>query len=228
MRKRFNRLLCVCACIVCAIGAPANVVLASGPVRAKDAELELLAGWMAGEFDTFAQVAADETAKTAYQHVRVVLRVVPVKIKGFHDDGASRTFYIEQAMADALETPYRQGVYLLARVGGNITNATYRIRDAAKFVGAFAQPARLKQLTADQLSLVEGCSVTFEKVSDAHYRGAMRERTCKSSIRGATWMMSRGELTPSATITLDQGFDDAGNHKWGPPPGVIGHIFIKR
>lgn len=224
MWKRFNRLSWLCVCVV----VMACAVCVRAQNGKKDAELELLAGWMAGEFDTFAQVAADETAKTAYKHVRVVLRIVPVKIKGFHDDGAGRTFYIEQAMADALDKPYRQGVYLLSRVDGKINNATYRIKDAAKFVGAFAKPAMLKQLAADQLSPVEGCSVTFEKVSDAHYRGAMNEKTCKSSIRGATWMASRGELTPSATITLDQGFDDAGNHKWGPPPGVIGHIFVRR
>ena len=73
MRKRFNRLswLGVCSVVV------ACAVCAGAQNGKKDAELELLAGWMAGEFDTFAQVAADETARTAYKHVRVVLRIVP-------------------------------------------------------------------------------------------------------------------------------------------------------
>jgi len=195
----------------------------------KDAELELLAQWMTGDFDTFAQVAADETAKTAYRHDKVILHLAPVQIKGFFDDGASKTFYLEQAQADTPAQPYRQGIYLLTRVDGKIVNRTYRIRDAAKLVGAHADPKLLKQITADQLTPVEGCEVTFAKAGDALYRGVMGEgKTCKTTRRGATYMVSHGELTPSATITLDQGFDDAGIHKWGPPPGVVGHIFVKR
>ncbi len=204
---------------------PANSKQAAG----RDAELELLAQWMTGDFDTFAQVAADETAKTAYRHDRVTLHLRPIQIKGFFDDSVSKTLYLEQAQADTPTQPYRQGVYLLTRVNGKIINRTYRVKDAAKFVGAYADAERLKQITADQLTAVEGCEVTFTKVNDTLYRGVMGEgKTCKSTRRGATYMLSRGELTPSATITLDQGFDDAGNHKWGPPPGVIGHIFVKR
>ena len=195
----------------------------------KDEELELLARWMTGDFDTFAQVAADETAQTAYLHDKVILHLRQVHIAGFFDDSASKPFYLEQAQAETPTQPYRQGVYLLTRSGGKIVNRTYRIREAARFIGAYADPARLEQLTADQLTPVEGCDVTFTKVNEALYRGAMGEgKTCKSSRRGATHMISRAELTPTATITLDQGFDDAGNHKWGPSPGIIGHIFIKR
>jgi len=47
-------------------------------------------------------------------------------------------------------------------------------------------------------------------------------------LRGATHTVSNTEITPAQITNLDQGFDDAGVHKWGPPPGVIGHIFIKR
>lgn len=70
---------------------------------------------------------------------------------------------LEQAQADAPAQPYRQGIYLLTRVDGKIVNRTYRIRDAAKLVGAHADPKLLKQITADQLTPVEGCEVTFTK-----------------------------------------------------------------
>lgn len=195
----------------------------------KDAELELLAQWMTGEFDTFAQVAADETAKTTYKHDRVVLKIVPVKIKGFHDQDGSKTFYFEQAQAATEDKPYRQGIYLLTRVNGQIINRSHRLKDAAKFTGAYANPKLLRAITPEMITAVEGCDITFTKASDTLYRGVMGEaRTCKISSRGATHLVSHGELTPTATITLDQGRDDTGAHKWGPPAGVPGHIFIKR
>lgn len=235
MMKRQNRLsltywvpiTCLSLSIAICAWAQNNPALLS-PAK-KDEELELLARWMAGDFDTFAQVAADETAQTAYRHDKVILRLRLVRIAGFFDDGGSKTFYLEQAQAETPAQPYRQGVYLLTRSGGKIVNRTYRISDAARFIGAYADQTRLKPLTADQLTPVEGCDVIFTKVNDALYLGAMGEgKTCRSARRGATHMISHAEMTPTATITLDQGFDDAGNHKWGPPPGVIGHIFIKR
>ncbi|GEM_PF-907981 len=41
-------------------------------------------------------------------------------------------------------------------------------------------------------------------------------------------MTSQVELTPTTLMSLDQGYDDAGNSKWGPPPGNVGYIFTKR
>ena len=62
------RLTVAIACVASAalFGAALGNQQAAKPSQmGKDAELELLAQWMTGDFDTFAQVAADETAKTA-------------------------------------------------------------------------------------------------------------------------------------------------------------------
>jgi catechol 2,3-dioxygenase-like lactoylglutathione lyase family enzyme len=193
-----------------------------------DAELDKLAGWMTGVFDTFAQVRQDEAANTSYKHVRAILKVTPLNIAGMNDNGA-RTLYYEQALAESEDKPYRQGIYFLARENGTIVNRGLRIADAAEFVGAHRNPDILKKITKERLTPIAGCDVVFTKINDERYQGVMGlHGSCKSTLRGATHMTSLGELTPTYQITLDQGFDDAGAHKWGPPPGTVGHVFAKR
>jgi hypothetical protein len=194
----------------------------------RDEELERLAEWMTGSFDTFDQVAQDEGANAAYKHVRVTLNIVPVTIAGMSERG--RTLYIEQAMADAPDKPYRQGVYFLTRdERGAIVNRNFRLSNPEEFIGGWKDPAKLKALTQERLLPIAGCDITLTRMDERRYSAIVGlHGSCKSTIRGATHMVSQGEITPDYQITLDQGFDNAGNHKWGPPPGVIGHIFKKR
>jgi hypothetical protein len=63
---------------------------------------------------------------------------------------------------------------------------------------------------------------------DLYKASAGAGRSCHTSLRGATYVISYADLTPRTLTTLDEGFDDAGAHRWGPPPGVIGHIFRKQ
>ena len=195
----------------------------------RDADIDTVVRWLSGEFDTFAQVAADETAQSAYKHDRVVLRVVPVAIKSFFDGGGGRTIYLEQAQASAPQRPYRQGVYVIRRIDGKLTTQTWRLSDPAAYIGASADPTRLASLKPEQLTHLEGCDVVWTRVDERSFRGVMGEaRSCKSARNGGSWMTAHNELTPTVTITLDRGFDDTGTQKWGPPAGVVGHMFARR
>jgi hypothetical protein len=197
------------------------------PPTPSDPELDRLAEWMSGEFDTFAQVEEDEARGAEYTHLRVVMRIVPVTVKGLSE--TARAFYVEQAAAEAQDRPYRQRVYLLQRRDGRPVNRIYRLRDPERFVGAHADPDRLSTLASGDLELSEGCDLVWTRAHDGLYRGvAGAERSCPTSLRGATWALSRVEMTPTTLTSLDQGFDDEGQHRWGPPPGVIGHVFVKR
>lgn len=193
-----------------------------------DAEIAKLAQWMTGVFDTFAQARQDEAANTPYKHVRAILKVTPLNIAGMNDKGA-RTLYYEQALAESEDKPYRQDIYLLTREHGALVNRSFRLTNPAEFVGAHRHPDILKKITRDRLTPIDGCSVVLTRINEDRYTGiAGLNGSCKSTLRGATHMISQIELTPTYQITLDQGFDDAGAHKWGPPPGTIGHIFMKR
>ena len=193
-----------------------------------DGEMVRLATWMTGTFDTFEQVAADEAAKAGYVHMRVVMHIVPARIAGLSTPDTV-TLYVEQAAADTPEAPYRQRVYHVTRREGALVNRTYRLTEPAAFVGAHARPELLAKLTADGLSLEEGCDLVWTRIDHALYSGiAGLNGTCRTSWRGATRATSQVLLAPGSITSLDQGFDDAGVQRWGPKPGTIGHVFRRR
>lgn len=193
----------------------------------KDSDIRKIAKWMTGRFDTFLQVEQDENQNLPYLHTRALVYVIPVAISGMEPNGAA--FYVENQAANTRNKPYRQRVYFLQRVNGNVVMRIYRIKSDTDFINAYQKPELFKNLTVDRLNQEIGCDIAFQKVNSKLYRGtAGNNKTCKSNLRGATYATSKTDLTPETWTNLDQGFDDAGAHKWGPPPGTIGHIFIRR
>jgi len=191
-----------------------------------DPEVVSLAAWMTGTFDTFAQVARDETEHITYQHVRAIMKLAPISVPEL---GAGRALYLEQALAGSEDKPYRQRVYFVTRQEGVLINRIYRLTGQERFLGGTADPLRLTALTVDQLVPETGCDVAWARVREDLYAGTTGDqRTCKTSVRGATWVRSHIELTPSSITSLDQGFDDSGAQKWGPPDGTPGHTFLRR
>ncbi|MDX2151309.1 MAG: chromophore lyase CpcT/CpeT [Bryobacteraceae bacterium] len=188
-----------------------------------DDPLTAVTEWLPGMYDTFEHAAQDEARATAYRHVRAVLKIVRLP-----EMAGKPAFYLEQAMAGAEAQPYRQRVLMLEQTGaGAVTVWDYRIAEPKDLVGGATE--QLKALTMERLSREGGCEMVFIRADREIFKGsAGAGRSCKSSLRGATHVISYSELTPRTLTSLDQGFDDTGAHKWGPPPGVIGHIFRKR
>jgi hypothetical protein len=204
------------------------LILLSGilSANAQDKDLEKLGKLMTGSWDTFAQVEEDEANDTKYKHIRALLHVVPISVKGL-DSGLA--FYVENQDSANRPRPYRQRVYYLFRQDGKITLRIFRIKDDKGFINAHKNPGVLKTLTFDPLTAEEGCDLTYEKAGKNLYKGkTLGGKSCKSTLRGATWTYSESEISKEKWINLDQGFDDEGNHKWGPPPGTVGHIFRRR
>jgi hypothetical protein len=223
----WKRLCLVCLAIVAAW--PAGLF-----AQQPDAEATRLARWMTGDFDTFAQVDRDEEEQTnydektntPYRHVRALARLRLVRIAGLE---AGVTLYLEQALAATRHRPYRQRVYYFTRLNGRLVTRTYRIANPPDFVGAYKKPELLDALKLERLTLEEGCDVVWEKANAKLYTGrAGADKQCQSTVNGSAYVTSQVALTPETMTTLDQGFDNAGQQKWGPPPGVAGHIFVKR
>jgi hypothetical protein len=191
--------------------------------QAPDREMNRLARWLPGSYDTFAQATADSARGAAYRHVRAVLRIIPIAIQGM--SGETRAYYLEQALDGQENAPYRQRVIVLRRIDGDIVSELYRVRDPAAFL-AFDGRRVIEPTT---LNREFGCDAKWMRVSDETYRGFVgREGRCPSTLRGATHTVSSFELTSQRFTTLDQGLDDAGVVRWGPPTGELGHIFVKR
>ena len=199
---------------------------ATSAAFAQDKDIKLLGKWMTGSWDTFAQVDADEAADLKYRHIRALLHVAPVVIPELKNGLA---FYVENQQAESRTKPYRQRIYFLSRLDGEITLQIYKISKAEDFVNAYKRADLLKNLTFSGLTKEDGCDLIYKKIGKTLFKGKTNGgKACRSNLRGATYTYSESEISPVKWINLDQGFDDAGNHKWGPPPGTIGHIFVKR
>ena len=195
---------------------------APGPAGFSD-----FARWLPGSYDTFRQAGDDEARGTPYRHVRAVLTIVALDGESLGFAGKP-VFYLEQALDGQLAQPYRQRVLVLdAGTSGAATLWDYRIANPADLVSA--TPEKLRALTHERLSREAGCELTWVRVDRELYKGsAGAGGSCHTEVRGATHVFSYSELTPGTLTSLDQGFDDSASHRWGPPPGVIGHIFRKR
>lgn len=194
----------------------------------KDKDLKKLKKFMTGSFDTFAQVDRDEENDTKYRHIRALLHVIPIEIPEMNNKGF--TFYVENAAAQRRKQPYRQRVYYLTRnEKGEVILQVYKISETKSLVNAHKNKSVLANIKFSQLTHEKGCDLVYKRVNKNLYKGSNSgSKDCKSTLRGATHTNSESEITPTTWTNLDQGFDDDGNHKWGPPPGVIGHIFVKR
>lgn len=194
----------------------------------KDKDLKRLKKFMTGSFDTFAQVDRDEENDTKYRHIRALLHVIPIEIPEMSEKGF--TFYVENAAAERRKQPYRQRVYYLTRNNkGEIILKVYRISETKSLINAHKNKSVLANIKYEQLTHETGCDLVYKRINKNLYKGSNGgSKECKSTLRGATHTNSESEITPTTWTNLDQGFDDEGNHKWGPPPGVIGHIFVKR
>jgi hypothetical protein len=186
-----------------------------------------LLGWLPGDYSTEAQASADQKNQAAYRHVHAQLRIVRLP-KDNAISAEKPVFYLEQALAGQEAEPYRQRILvfeLLPSGQGRLND--FRITEPKDLVGASVE--KLKTLSPERLTRQGGCEEIWEPVDAGLYKGTTGvNRACKTSLRGATHVINYAELTPRTLTSLDQGFDDSGAHKWGPPPGVIGHIFRKR
>jgi hypothetical protein len=152
---------------------------------------------------------------------------VPATVPGLSEGG--RAFYLEQALAGSEDEPYRQRVVLLTRLDGRLVNRLYRLKRPAALVGAWREPKRLGALVPAEMELDAGCDLAWTPAWPDRFAGVAGEGgSCRTQARGATHVVSRVELRADGLTSLDQGFDDAGAHKWGPPPGTAGHAFARR
>lgn len=183
------------------------------PSRAADE----VAVWMMGSYSSAEQARQDPAN---FRDVR--LHIAPIWVE--RQDG--RWMYVEQAMADTPDKPYRQRVYRVMDEPGGVQSMVFELPgDPLPYAGAWKDPARLNQLMPHLLVPREGCSVHLQRTSPSEWTGGTGEQTCESSLRGATYARSQVWLGASQMRTWDQGFDASGKQVWGATTGP--YIFVK-
>ena len=175
------------------------------------------AEFLSGSFTSAAQAAADD------DYFEIELHVARIWLD--RDDGI--WLYVEQAAASALDRPYRQRVYQVLPLEGDggappadVVSKVYTLPgDPLAFAGAAYDPAKLDDISPDDLTLRAGCAVYLRQTENGDFVGSTRGEGCQSSLAGAAYATSTVTLTADQLRSWDQGFNEEGEQVWGAVKG---------
>lgn len=177
--------------------------------------LEKLESYLTGSFSSAQQAASND------EYYDIALNMVPIWES--RDDGP--WLYVEQAVAQAADRPYRQRVYKLREnKNGTYESVVYELPDPVRFVNAYTDPDALDAIHPDDLTKRKGCVITMTyNEEDGTFVGSTDGRDCKSTLRGASYATSEVVLGPETLLTWDRGYSRTGEQVWGATSG--GYVF---
>lgn len=178
-------------------------------------DLDLLLSYMEGSFNSHEQSVNDSD----YFDVRLEMKRIWLN----REDGY--WFYVEQAISDYLDRPYRQRVYRLYESTGKIASDIYELENSENFIGAHHDVSVFDSLNPADLIYRTGCTVYLEKFSDTEFRGGTLDDNCISTLRGAAYATTEVVIKPDMMISWDRGFNSEGEQVWGTDKG--GYRFQK-
>ena len=180
----------------------------------KDTELEELFALMQGSYNSGKQAEQDSS------YFNISLHMYPI----WEDQG--HYLYVEQAMNSRQEAPYRQRVYEITRLNDSVlSSAVFTLAADSLWIGQWKNPKAFDSISPKDLSEREGCAVLLKRISEGIYEGSTGERSCGSTLRGASYATSTVKIDAKKIESWDQGFDAEGNQVWGATEG--GYIFDK-
>ncbi len=169
-----------------------------------------------GSFSTAAQAATDSRYDAVTWHV--------AEIWGDRDADA-RWLYSESWMDDA-EQPYMQRISrVTAADDGSLRAERFRLANAARFTGAYAEVSRFDELLEDQLEPVAGCDAVLVRAGTDRFEGGTIGKDCGSKYKGASYALSHTTLHADGMSNWDRGFTASGELAWGPAHG--GYRFLR-
>ena len=120
-------------------------------------------------------------------------------------------------MSNASE-PYRQRLYVIRDNGdGRVVSDVYLLYDAASAVG-LCDRDEVAEFTPAQVGLRQGCSVYLTQEGDT-FVGGTDGKSCRSTLRGATYAVSDVTLSATQILSWDRGYDAQDNQVWGAEAG---------
>jgi len=181
---------------------------------------ERMAEWLSGTFDS-EQQSIDEP-----QYFPIQLTTCPVRAPELGDT----VVYIEQAVMDSVDAPYRQRLYVIrsetAESGAPVARTiVHTLGDEAGAIGQCAGDRRT--YTAADAVLREGCDVVSEwNEAEQAFDGGTVGTSCASSLQGARYATSEVRVEPDLLQSWDRGFDAGGAQVWGATAGP--YRFVRR
>lgn len=202
--------LLLLACAEPETTAPDAAPAAEEEVLDAAAELE---AQLVGTYDSSAQAKEDR------EFYDILLTMCPVELPELGE----RVLYVEQALHETPDEPYRQRFYAL-EAGDSENVAVSRIFEAERsrsLIGTCADPAAL-DVDADKITELAGCEVVLTWDGEAWTGGTIEDR-CLNDYQGATYATSEIHLDDDALVSWDRGWTAEDEHIWGATSG--GYIF---
>jgi hypothetical protein len=201
------------SCLLAGCGAPPS----SGSEPDPDSEIspaERMAAWLTGVFDS------EEQSVEEPQYFPIRLVTCPVEAPELGETAV----YVEQAVMDSLESPYRQRIYVIesetSDEGASVARTlVHTLADESGAVGSCERSEREAYAPAD-VTLRSGCDVvsTWEPSEEA-FEGSTRGEECSSSLQGATYATSEVRVEGDRLLSWDRGFAGDGAQVWGAVDG---------
>ncbi|MEO0472261.1 MAG: chromophore lyase CpcT/CpeT [Bacteroidota bacterium] len=211
MKSIFVLLAATCLIFAC------NNPSAATAETQEQTELDQLYQMMRGTFSSEAQSIRD----TSFFNINLVMHPI------WEGDADTKWLYVEQAVTEYIDEPYRQRVYRLSRTNeGLFESKVYELPGPERFVHAWNQPDIFSRITADSLIVREGCAVYLQKEANNCYRGETKDKACLSSLRGATYATSIVAVCEDGVVSWDQGWNAEDEQVWGAEKE--GYVFDRK
>lgn len=189
--------------------------IAQKPIGSKD--LLTVCEWMSGTFNSEKQAQKDSA------FFNITLHMKPIWA-GNRTDGY--WFYVEQAVTQLMDKPYRQRVYhVFIQDRYTIVSQVYELKNPKGAIGCWKENAPLQHLSTDSLELRNGCAIYLRKISKSLYAGSTPGKECLSSLRGAAYATSEVSIYPNRIVSWDRGWNAEDQQVWGAIKG--GYEFLK-
>ena len=186
---------------------------AANKERETDKNLKELVSIMQGHYSSESHSIEDKS------YYNISLRMTPIwKEKGNY-------LFVEQAMFDKQDKPYRVRVYKVSQRGDEFVSEIYTLKNEKDWIGKWTNPEVYNQLSETDIELKQGCEVVLKRVEKNKFSGSTGDKTCPSELRGASFANSIVTVTKDGIVSWDQGFDKDGKQVWGAEKG--GYKFVK-
>ncbi len=215
---------CVSASLVMTVGCASRPGAGGGSdlsdgVSARD-HLALL---MDGTFTSERQAGETAELPDEQRFLDIVVRMERIDAWDGYDDAIY--LYLEQAVAQFSDRPYRQRVYKLEQDGpGRVTSTVLWFPDdeGEPYIGAWRDESLLDDLDPSRLE-DRGCVVELDYVGDERsewvFVGSTRGEGCPTTFRGAVRSTSDIQIGAGRFQAWDRGWNDADEQVWGPTAG---------
>jgi len=175
-------------------------------IIAGSTSLQRLTTAMIGSFTTAEQALADQDCRNITLHVSRI----------WSDRSDGRWLYLEQALTDAPEHPYRQFIYqCTAREDGDIEVHIFNLPDPIAATGAWKNPALIDKLRPADCTLQRDCTLIIQAHPDGSFTGKTAGRGGASELRGASYATTELSISTQQIKIWDRGYNARGTQVWG-------------